>query len=102
MENYIQSLYRASHRPITENDTGKLSALFAHDRGIENFRISPDGIYLEYNTYLYSAGQLEKMLDDQGFGETKARRPGFLSRQIRYLAESNKTTYGDHKPDCCH
>ena len=101
MEDYIHTFYRNSSRQITDSDTRRLSALFALDRGIENFRISPEGIYLEFNTYIYSSKQIGEILDDNGFNETKEKKPGFLMKQIRNLAESNQRTFGDRKPDCC-
>lgn len=101
MEDYMHTFHRYSSHQITESDTRRLSALFAHDKGIENFRISPEGIYLEYNTYIYSLKQIEEILDKNGFKETREKIPGFFMKQIRHLADSNKKTFGDRKPDCC-
>ena len=101
MEDYMHTFYRNSSHQITESDTRRLSALFAHDKGIENFRISQDGIYLDYNTYIYSLKQIEEILDNNGFKETREKKPGFIMKQIRHLADSNKKTFGDRKPDCC-
>ncbi len=101
MEDYLNTFYHKSSHLITESDRRRLSALFAHDKGIDNFRISPDGVYLEYNTYIYSSDQLEDILLKNGFTEEKESKQGFLSKQIRHLAESNKLTFGNRKPDCC-
>lgn len=101
MENYINTLYRKSSQRITEGDSSRLSALFANDQGIENFRISPDGVYLEYNSYIYSSNQLEDILHNYGFGEEKEKKEGFLKRQIQHLAENNKNSFGNRTPDCC-
>jgi len=101
MENYMLTFYRKSSHLITEGDTKRLSGLFAHDRGIENFRISPDGVYMEYNAHIYSSDRLEEMLLKNGFSEEKEKKGGFLMRQIQHLADSNKKSFGDRKPDCC-
>lgn len=101
MENYINTLYRKSSQRITEGDSSRLSALFANDQGIENFRISTESIYLEYSTYIYSLKQIEDILDKNGFRETREKKPRFFMKQIRHLADSNKRTFGDRKPDCC-
>ena len=101
MEDYINIIYREPSHQITESDTGRLSTFFSNDKGIENFRISPEGIYLEYNTYIYSLKQIEDFLDKNGFRETREKKPRFFMKQIRHLADSNKRTFGDRKPDCC-
>jgi len=101
MEDYLNTLYHKSSHEITESDRRRLSALFAHDKGIDSFQISPDGVYLEYNSYIYSSDQLEDILLKNGFTEAKEPKQGFLSRQIRHLADSNKQTFGNRKPDCC-
>ena len=99
MEDYMHTFYRNSSHQITERDTRGLSELFAHDWGIENFRISPEGIYLEFNTYIYSLKQIEEILDNNGFGETREKKPGYFMKQVRHLAESNKKTFDDRIPD---
>lgn len=101
MEDYIKIIYREPSHQITESDTRSLSTLFANDKGIENFRISMEDIYLEYSTYIYSLKQIEDILDKNGFRETREKKPRFFMKQIRHLADSNKRTFGDHKPDCC-
>lgn len=101
MEDYIKTSYQKSSHPITESESRRLSSLFAHDTGIENFRVSPEGIYLEYNSYIYSSDQLEQILQNNGFTKEKEPRQGFIMKQIRHLADSNKKTYGDRTPDCC-
>jgi hypothetical protein len=102
MEDYMHTFSRKSSGSVNENDIRRLHALFEHDKGIENFRISPDGIYLEYNSYLYSLNQIEEILYKNGFKEHIEKKHGFFMTQIRNLAESNKKTFGDRKPDCCH
>jgi len=101
MEEYIHSLYLGSSDLLKDDKIESLSALLELDKGIENFKISTDGVYLEYNTYLYSQIQLEEILLKNGFRKKKDRQPGFVRRQIINLAESNKKTYGNQKPDCC-
>jgi len=101
MEEYIHTIYLQSSGLLNDDETERLSALFRMDRGIENFRISAEGVYLEYNTYLYSQIQIEELLLKNGFRAKKERRSGFAWRQIRNLAESNKKTYGNKKTDCC-
>ena len=101
MEDYLNTFYHKSSHLITESDRRRLSALFVQDRGIDNFRISPDGVYLEYNSYIYSSDQLEDILLKNGFTEAKEPKQGFLSRQIRHLADSNTKNFGNRKPDCC-
>lgn len=98
----MHTFNRKSSGSINESDVRRLRALFEHDKGIENFRISPDSIYLEYNTYLYSSNQIDKILHTYGFRERMEKKHGFFMTQIRNLAESNKKTYGNRKPDCCH
>jgi hypothetical protein len=101
MEEYVNTFYHKSSHLITESDRRRLSALFVHDMGIDNFRISPDGVYLEYNSYIYSPDQLEKILLKNGFTEAKEPKHGFLSKHIRHLADSNNKTFGNRNPDCC-
>ncbi len=101
MENYMHSLTLGSSRQIGEVETRRLSGLLSRDKGIENFRITPEGIYLEYNTYLYSQNQVEEILSKNGFSKKVERKPGFLKRQIRNIGASNKQTYGDRNPHCC-
>jgi hypothetical protein len=101
MENYIHTIYLKSSDMLREGAIESLSVLLYHDKGIENYRISSDGVYLEYNTYLYTQDQIEDILYRNGFKKRKDRRLGFIRRQIRNLAESNKKTYGNRKPDCC-
>lgn len=101
MEDYIHTINLRSSELINDDQIERLSALFELDKGIENFQISTDGVYLEYNTYIYSQIQIEETLRRYGFRKKIDRSQGFLSRQIRNLAESNKKTYGNHKPDCC-
>jgi hypothetical protein len=101
MEDYMHTFYRKSSQRITEGDTRRLKVLFAHDQGIENFRISPDGVYLVYNSYIYSSDQLEEILLKNGFNEEKEKKRGFLMKHIRHLAESNKESFGDRTPHCC-
>ena len=99
MEDYIHTFYRNSSHQLTESDTRRISAVFAHDRGIENFRISTEGIYLEFNTYIYSLKQIEEIPDTNDFRETREKKPGFFMKRIRHLAESNKKTFDDRIPD---
>ena len=101
MEDYLNTFCHKSSHLITESDRRRLSALFVHDKGIDNFRISPDAVYLEYNSYIYSPDQLEDILMKNGFTEKQEPKHGFLSKHIRHLAESNKETFGNRKPDCC-
>jgi hypothetical protein len=101
MEEYIHTIHLKSSELLNDDQIERLSALFEVDKGIENFQISADGVYLEYNTYLYSQKQLEEILLKNGFSKKIDPQPGFVSRQISNLAESNKKTYGNHKPDCC-
>lgn len=98
----MHTFNRKSSGSINKSDIRRLRVLFEHDKGIENFRISPDGIYLEYNTYVYSLSQIEEILNKNGFRESIEKKHGFFMTQIQNLAESNKKTYGDRKPDCCH
>jgi len=101
MEDYIHTIYIKSSDILRKDVIESLSALLKRDKGIDNFRISPDGVYLEYNTYVYSQNQLEQILNRNGFKIRKDQRLGFIRRQIRNLATSNKKTYGNRKPDCC-
>lgn len=101
MENYMHTIYLKSSELLNDEQIERLSALFEVDKGIENFQISANGVYLEYNTYLYSQIQLEEILLKNGFSKKKDRRLGFVRRQIKNLAKSNKKTYGSQKLDCC-
>ena len=101
MEDYLNTFYHKSSHLITESDRRRLSALFVRDKGIDNFRISPDGVYLEYNSYIYSPDKLEEILLKNGFTEEKELKQGFLTKHIKHLADSNKLTFGNRKPDCC-
>lgn len=102
MENYVNTYYRESSRLITDNELGRLSALFGHDRGIENFRITPEGIYLEFNIYIYSPEKLTKLLNTNGFSARMEKKEGFFAKRIRSLAESNEKAFGGRTPNCCH
>ncbi len=102
MEDYIHTMNYRFSRLIKESDIKKLEALFENDKGIENFNIEPDGIFLEFNSYIYSQDQLEKILIDNGFSKHEEKKYGFLMKQINNLAASNRKTYGDSKPSCCH
>jgi len=101
MEDYMHTFYRKSSQRITEGDTRRLNALFAHHQGIENLRISPEGVYLVYNSYIYTSDQLEEILLKNGFSEKQEKKEGFLVKQIQHLAESNNKSFGDRKPKCC-
>lgn len=101
MEDYIQTTYYKFPRLIKENDKKKLFVLFEHDKGIENFNITPDGIFLEFNSYIYTLDQLEEILNNNGFPKQKEKKSGFMIKQINNLAESNKRTFGDQKLSCC-
>jgi hypothetical protein len=101
MEDYMHTIYLKSSEILNDDEIESLSALLKYNKGIENFRISSDGIYLEYNTYLYSQIQIEEILLKTGFRKKKDRRLGFFRRQITNLAKSNKKTYGNQKLDCC-
>jgi hypothetical protein len=101
MENYMHTIYLKSSEILNDDEIESLSTLLKSNKGIENFRISFDGIYLEYNSYLYSQIQIEEILFKTGFRKKKDRRLGFVRRQIKNLAKSNKKTYGSQKLDCC-
>lgn len=101
MKDYMHTSYLKSSELLNDDEIERLSALLEHNKEIENFRISSGGVYLEYNAYLYSQIQIEEILLKTGFRKKKDRRLGFVRRQIRKLAESNKKTYGNQKLDCC-
>jgi hypothetical protein len=44
---------------------------------------------------------LEEILLKNGFTEEKELKQGFLTKHIKHLADSNKLTFGNRKPDCC-
>jgi hypothetical protein len=46
-------------------DIHRLSVLFEHETGIESFRVLPENIYLEYDSYLYSPEQIEEFFKNQ-------------------------------------
>jgi len=101
MEDYIHTIYLKSTVLLKEDEIERISVLLEADSGIENFRISTDGVYLEYNTYLYSQNQIEELISGLGFNKKKKWKPGFVRRQIMNLAESNKKTYGNRRLNCC-
>lgn len=101
MENYLNTLNITSSHFISEEELQHLSSILAKDMGIENFRITSDGVYLEYNIYLYDPARLEDALEKYGFEKKHQKKPGFIMKQIRKLADNNKETYGSGKLDCC-
>lgn len=101
MEDYLHTIYLKSSDIIDDDDIEKFSALLQHEKGVESFRISSEGVYLEYNAYLYTQSQTEEILCKNGFRKKKDQRSGFVMKRIRNLAESNKKTYGNRTPDCC-
>lgn len=102
MEDYIHTISHRSSQELTGEDIKRFRALLEPNKGIENLQISPDNIYLEYNPYIYSSQQVEEILYNNGFRIRKEKKPGFLKRQLLSLADSNRKTFGDRKPDCCH
>ena len=102
MEDYIQTAYYKFSGQITESEIKRLYVLFEQDKGIENFNITPDGIFLEFNSYVYSLDQLEEILYSNGFPKQEEIKARLLMKQINHLAESNKKIYRDGKPSCCH
>jgi len=101
MEEYINTHYLKSTKTLNTEAIERFTNLLQKNEGIEDFRITPQGIYLEYNTYISSIRMINEFLTNNGFQELKDQKPGLIKRQILSIAKSNLKQYGNHKPDCC-
>ena len=66
MENYLHIIYKKSPTTLSEVDIHKLSELFQQETGIESFRVQPETIYLEYDSYYYTPKRIEEYLSGVG------------------------------------
>jgi hypothetical protein len=101
MENYITRDFYKSIDTITLTSIEKLSSNLNQEQGIEGFRVSNDGIYIEYNSYIYTRTGILNFLSNLGFRLKKNRKTSIIKRQIEAIARSNYKQYGNRKLDCC-
>ena len=52
MEDYMHTICLKSSELLNDDEIERLSALLKYKKGLENFRISSDGVYLEYNAII--------------------------------------------------
>ncbi len=101
MSEYTNTGFYNSAKFLSAADQKRFNSLFDNDRGIETVTASREGIYIEYNIYNYTEQLMAELLTKNGFIIMKGEKPGFIKRQIQYLAKSNYKNYGNRKPDCC-
>lgn len=101
MEDYIKAEFLKSEYPLSAVDFKKFNVLLDEEKNIEAFRVTTEGIYMEYNNYCYSKQQIEEFLTNNGFIIMTDQNLGYIKRQIQTLANSNLKYYGTGKPDCC-
>ena len=101
MAEYTSIGFYESAKPLSATDQKGFKSLFDNDRGIEKVAISEEEIAVEYHIYLYTDRQISELLTKKGFIIKQKKKPGFIKRQIEYLAKSNYKNYGNRKPDCC-
>ena len=101
MEEYFKTCYYKSAHFLAAKTQKRFRSLFENEQGIEKAEISPEGIRVEYNMYIYSEQKIAEFLSNNGFIQMKKQKPGFIQRQIRFIARSNYKNYGNRKPDCC-
>ena len=101
MEEYFKTCYYKSSQLLATEVQKRFRSLFENEQGIEEAEISPEGIRVEYNMYIYSEQKIAEFLSNNGFKHIKKQKPGFIQRHIRFIARSNYKNYGNRKPDCC-
>jgi len=101
MEEIVNTgIYKSAHL-LSANEKRLFTSLFVKDNGGVKVSVSDDEVIVDYNRYLLTGQQIAEILTRNGFIILKKRRPGFIKRQIEYLARSNDQTFGGRKPDCC-
>ena len=101
MAEYTSTGFYKSAKLLSAVDQKGFKFLFDNDPGIEKVTISEEEIAVEYNIYFYTERQIAEILTKKGFVIKQKKSPGFIKRQIDYLAKSNYKNYGSRKPDCC-